>query len=109
MTLLLEHYAGSTITLVMDNARYQRCKLVMDFAKIHGIELLFLPPYSPNLNLIERLWRYVKKKCLYNKYHPDFLSFKSCIDNCISNVGKKHKAEIDSLMTLEFQTLKNAS
>lgn len=109
MTLLLEHYADSTITLVMDNARYLRCKLVMDFAKAHDIELLFLPPYSPNLNLIERLWRYVKKKCLYNKYHSDFSSFKSSIDDCISNVGKKHKAEIDSLMTLKFQTLKNAS
>ena len=109
MTQLLIHYAGSAITLVMDNARYQRCKLVMDFAKAHGIELLFLPPYSPNLNLIERLWKYVKKKCLYNKYHPDFSSFKSSIDDCVSNVGKKHKAEIDSLMTLKFQVLKNAS
>ena len=58
MTQLLNRYAGSAITLVMDNARYQRCKLVMDFAKEHGIELLFLPPYSPNLNLIERLWKF---------------------------------------------------
>jgi transposase len=109
MAQLLVRYAGSQITLVMDNARYQRCKLVMDFAKDHGIELLFLPPYSPNLNLIERLWRYVKKKCLYSKYYPDFSSFKSSIDDCVSNIGKKHKTEIDSLMTLKFQTLKNAS
>ena len=48
MTQLLVRYTGSAITLVMDNARYQRCKLVIDFAKTHGIELLFLPPYSPN-------------------------------------------------------------
>jgi len=109
MTQLLEYYAGSSITLVMDNARYQRCKLVIDFAKEHGIELLFLPSYSPNLNLIERLWKFVKKKCLYNKYYSDFSSFKSGIDDCLSNVGKKHKAEIDSLMTLKFQMLKNAS
>ena len=109
MTQILEHYVGSAITLVMDNARYQHCKLVMDFAKDHGIELLFLPPYSPNLNLIERLWGYVKKKCLYNKYYPDFSSFKSGIDDCIYNVGKKHKVEIASLMTLKFHILKNAS
>jgi transposase len=109
MTQLLERYVGSAITLVMDNARYQRCKLVMDFAKDHGIELLFLPAYSPNLNLIERLWKFVKKKCLYNKYYPDFSSFKSSIDDCVSNVSKKHKAEIDSLMTLKFQTLGNAN
>ena len=109
MKLLLVSYAGSAITLVMDNARYQRCKLVMEFAKGHGIELLFLPPYSPNLNLIERLWKYVKKKCLYNKYYADFSSFKSGIDDCIFNIDKKHKVEIDSLMTLKFQTLENAS
>ena len=109
MKQIIEYYAGSAITLVMDNARYQHCKIVMDFAKEHGIELLFLPPYSPNLNLIERLWRYVKKKCLYNKYYPDFASFKSGIDDCISNVGKKYQAELDSLMTLKFQILKNAN
>ena len=51
------------ITLVMDNARYQRCYFIMDLATALGIELLFLPPYSPNLNLIERFWKYVKKQC----------------------------------------------
>jgi len=49
------------ITLVMDNARYQRCYFIMDLATALGIELLFLPPYSPNLNLIERFWKYVKR------------------------------------------------
>ena len=109
MKQILENYSDSAITLVMDNARYQRCKVVMEFAKEHGIELLFLPPYSPNLNLIERLWKFVKKKCLYNKYYSDFSSFKSSINDCIFNVDKKFKAEIDTLMTLNFQTLKNAS
>jgi len=109
MKQLLEYYAGSTICLVMDNARYQRCKVVMEFAKEHNIELLFLPSYSPNLNLIERLWKFVKKKCLYNKYYPDFLSFKAGIDDCISDTDKRYRDEIESLMTLNFQMLKNAS
>jgi transposase len=56
------------ITLILDNARYQRCPLVIDLAQQLKIELLFLPPYSPNLNLIERLWKLVKKECLYNVY-----------------------------------------
>jgi transposase len=51
------------ITLVMDNARYQRCALVMELAQKLNIELLFLPSYSPNLNLIERLWKWVRKDC----------------------------------------------
>jgi len=102
MKLILERYPDCVITLVMDNARYQRCKIVMEYAKEHGIELLFLPPYSPNLNLIERLWKFVKKKCLYCKYYSDFTSFKSSISDCFFNVDKKFKGEIVTLMTLEI-------
>jgi transposase len=53
------------VTLVLDNARYQRNKIVEGLAKELGIELLFLPSYSPNLNLIERLWRFTKRKAAY--------------------------------------------
>ena len=55
------------LTIVLDNARYQRCALVQSLAQTLGIELLFLPPYSPNLNLIERFWKFVNKQCLYSK------------------------------------------
>jgi len=51
------------ITLVLDNARYQKCRLVQELALSLKIELLYIPPYSPNLNLIERLWKFVKNKC----------------------------------------------
>jgi len=94
MTQILEHYTESAIVLVMDNARYQHCKIVIEFAKEHGIELLFLPPYSPNLNLIERLWKFVKKKCLYCKYYADFSSFKSSINDCVFNVDKKFRLKL---------------
>ena len=53
------------ITLVLDNARYQKCAVVMQVAQSLKIELLYLTAYSPNLNLIERLWKFVKKQCLY--------------------------------------------
>ena len=109
MTKLLEQYAGQAITLVMDNARYQRCALVMDFARNNGIELLFLPPYSPNLNLIERLWKFVKKTCLNSKYYADFHAFKTAIDDCLGNLGKKYKPDILSLMSLNFQLFHNVS
>ena len=57
------------------NARYQHCKLVQNYAKELNIELLFLPSYSPNLNIIERLWKWVKKDCLYCKYYEKFDAF----------------------------------
>jgi transposase len=96
------------ITLVLDNARYQKCKVVQDLADSLGIELLYLPPYSPNLNLIERLWKFVKKKCLYAKYYEDFSQFSSAIFGCLNEAHVKHKNELDSLLTLRFQTFNKA-
>lgn len=109
MCKLIEKYGTIPITLVLDNARYQRCSAVIEFAKEKRIELLFLPSYSPNLNLIERLWKFVKKKCLYCEYYETFMRFKGAIDDCLDNVNKKYADEIKSLMTLKFQVLKNAS
>lgn len=92
------------ITIVLDNARYQRCKLVMEKAGDLGIEVLFLPPYSPNLNLIERLWKFVKKEVLYSKYYDNFEKFKDAITNCLEESETKHKRALDSLLSLKFQT-----
>jgi transposase len=102
-------FADLPITLVMDNARYQRCRFVMDLATALGIELLFLPPYSPNLNLIERLWKFVKKKCLYSQYYETFTDFKHAIGNCIAETDGAYKQELTSLLTLKFQTFENVT
>lgn len=91
---------GIPITLILDNARYQRCQLVLQLAQQLEIELLFLPPYSPNLNLIERLWKFVKRKVLYSKYYENFGSFKEAIQNCLNQTNTTYKAELDSLITL---------
>ena len=92
------------ITLVLDNARYQKCRVVMELAESLGIELLFLPAYSPNLNLIERLWKWVKKRCLYGQYYEDFSDFKNAISSAISQTHLSYKEEMESLLTLKFQT-----
>ena len=88
----------------LDNARYQRCALVEAHARLLSIDLLFLPSYSPNLNLIERFWKYVKKDCLYSKYYPAFTEFKQAISTCIEQAPIQHKKELHSLLTLRFQT-----
>ncbi len=95
--------AKNPVTLVLDNARYQRCKLVMGLAAELNIELLFLPPYSPNLNLIERLWKLVKKECLYSMYYENFTLFKNSISGFLSNMNKTHQEKLDGLLTLKFQ------
>jgi transposase len=95
--------SGRPITLILDNARYQKCQSVAKKAKELNIELLYLPPYSPNLNLIERLWRFVKKQVLYSKHYDCFDTFRNSINTCISDIGTRFKNEMQSLMTLKFQ------
>jgi transposase len=97
---------GVPITLVLDNARYQKCRIVSELAQSLSIELLYLPSYSPNLNLIERFWKFTKKQVLYSKYYPDFASFSKAISDCIADAPTRHKNELDSLLTLRFQTFK---
>ena len=99
-------YVGEVITIVLDNARYQKCELVSQCAATLGIELLYLPSYSPHLNLIERLWRYVRKECLYSKYYPKFDGFKQALDGCIQNAHAKHRDDLESLLTWNFQSFK---
>jgi len=97
------------VTLVMDNARYQRCALVTELAKKLKIELLFLPSYSPNLNLIERLWKWVKKDCLNCEYYESFDEFKEAINLSLQKVSQvETKKEMDTLLALNFQLFDNA-
>lgn len=95
------------ITLVLDNARYQRNTVVMALAQQLGITLLFLPSYSPNLNLIERLWKFVKRRSLYGRYHPTFAEFRAAIEETLHAIPTKHAADLASLMTLNFQQFEN--
>jgi transposase len=95
------------ISVVLDNARYQRCQLVQATAHTLGIELLFLPTYSPNLNLIERLWKFTKKKVLYSKYYPTFADFQQAISSLLNNAHETHREELNSLLALRFQTFGN--
>jgi transposase len=99
---------GIPITLFLDNARYQRCALVIEKAACLKIEFCFLPSYSPNLNLIERLWKFVKKKCLYSRYYPDFAAFKTAINDCLEQTSTTHKSELKSLPSLRFQLFQKA-
>ena len=97
------------ITLVLDNARYQRNALVQSLADSLGIELLFLPSYSPNLNLIERLWKFIKRRSLYGRYHPTFADFRAAIEQVLAELSTKHAGDLATLMTLNFQRFENVS
>lgn len=86
---------------MLDTARYQRCKLALEKAAESGIELLFLPPYSPNLNLIERLWKFVKKEVLYSKYYDNFEKFKVAITECLSETAPETQKSVRFIVEIE--------
>jgi len=92
--------------LVLDNAGYYSGKRVKEYAKACGIELLYLPPYSPNLNLIERVWLFFQKKVLYNIYYPTFDEFKNaCVTFFKPKNQRKLYPELSSLMTENFKII----
>jgi transposase len=97
------------VTMVLDNARYQRNAVVQGLAADLGIVLLFLPSYSPNLNLIERLWRFTKRKAAYGRYHPTFADFRAAIQDVLDRVPTTHAKQLASLMTLNFQEFDEVS
>jgi transposase len=97
---------GIPITLVWDNARYQKCAAVFELANKLGITLVYLPSYSPHLNLIERLWRFVRKECLYSRYYVNFSDFKSAISTLIDTAHISKYEQLKSLMSWKFQSFK---
>jgi transposase len=70
---------------------------------------LFLPSYSPNLNLIERLWRFTKRQAAYGRYHPTYTEFRAAVEDVLSQVSTTHAEKLASLMTLNFQEFDDVS
>ncbi|EQD41586.1 transposase [mine drainage metagenome] len=100
-------HPSDPLTLVLDNARYQHCKLVVACAAARGITLLFLPPYSPNLNLIERLWKFIKKDCLNGRYYPTHQQFQAAILKSLDAINTHHGEALKTTLTLNFQMFDN--
>jgi transposase len=104
--LLALYPLAKKIHVILDNAKYHYSKAVRDFAATSRINLIYLPAYSPELNLIERLWKVFKKNIIYNKYYKKFDFFKkACLDffgNQKKNLGKISSIMGDGLEALRL-------
>ena len=98
------HTAGERIHMIMDNVSYQKSKEVKLVAEELNMELHYLPPYSPNLNPIERLWKIMHEQVTYNQYYQKFSEFREAIRYFFRHVGKK-KRLLRSRLTDNFQIL----
>ena len=99
---LANEYARLPIYLILDNAKYQSCRIVREHAKSLGIELVFLPSYSPNLNLIERFWKYLKKE-LGVGFFEVFDDFCKNIDIICESAHTENKSDMDTLIGEKVQ------
>lgn len=106
LEIILDKQKEGKIFIVLDNARYYHANIVKEYLqKNPRIILKFLPPYSPNLNIIERLWKILKKKVVYNKFYLKFNDFRKEVINFMQNETWKQE-EFDNLLTDNFQIIK---
>ncbi|WP_246050331.1 transposase [Neolewinella litorea] len=107
----LAHYTpkqdGVARTLT-DNARYNRNELLTTWAAGQRIEFVYLPTYSPNLNLIERLWHFMRVKILNSTYYEKHAEFRAASVTFLEDI-KQYKKELRSLLTLNFRTVGGTS
>lgn len=105
----VRHQSGDLpVSIILDNARYQHCHAVKEKAAELEINLIFLPPYSPNLNIIERLWKYTRHHVLAGKYFDSPSKFHDALRHFFDIDYIDHKQNLSSLLTLNFQSFDNA-
>ncbi len=99
-----KHRKAEKIHVIFDNAAYYRAKILKAYLATSKIEILYLPPYSPNLNLIERLWKFFRKTVLYNRYYEKFKDFKEACEYFFQDI-KTYRKELKSLLRENFQLI----
>ena len=103
--LRARHPETEKFILYLDNARYYSKPVVKEWLARHRqFRLVFLPAYSPDLNLIERLWKFLRKKAL-NRWHETFEAMQGAVAEVLDHLDRYH-SQLDSLMTEEFHILK---
>lgn len=103
LELIAQKYSSaSMIYIILDNAGYHHSKEVKNFLEGKHIKLIFLPPYSPNLNLIEKLWKFFKKNVLYNKYYKNIKKFRKACVAFFSNIHQ-YSDDIAKFMNADFE------
>lgn len=98
-----QRHPGKTIINICDNAPYYHSNYLKDWLKQNPwCQVIYLPPYAPNLNLIERLWKFLRKQVTSYDFYERFAEFRKAILDFFKNI-KEHKQALESLLTLKFR------
>ena len=92
---------GEKLYFILDRGPSNKALSVKELSKELNIEIVFLPSYSPNLNPIERLWKFFKRKVLYNKYYEKFKDFESVCASFFRGI-RQYRSELATLITDNF-------
>ena len=101
-TALARHPEATEIYIISDNAKYYHNKELAQWVKGTRIRQVFLSPYSPNLNLIERLWKMLRKKVINTGFYRTKEEFRRAVTNFFEHIVD-YKEEFESLLTLNFR------
>ena len=71
--------------------------------------MLYLPSYSPSLNLGERLWKFIKRRALYGRHQPTFAQSQAAIQEVLDDLSTSHAEKLKSRMTLKSQRFEDVS
>lgn len=96
---------GKEIVVIQDNAGYNHAYANWERREELNFTSYFLPPYCPNLNLIERLWKFMKAQIMHNTYYENFADFFQAILDFCANI-EKYSEKIKNLMSQKFEILK---
>ncbi len=96
---VLDLYPMGNIVLVLDNARIHHAKLIQPFLQKHQsrLKLVFLPPYSPEMNMIEGLWKWLKSAVIYNVFHRSLDEIREHIQDFIASINETPEEVINRL------------
>ena len=105
---MLEQQPQGILYIILDNARYYHSQIVQNYlSQNKRIQFVHMPPYSPNLNLIERLWKFFKRNITYNRYYEEFAVFREKCLEFLQHISD-YKEQLKNLMTENFQVLQAA-
>lgn len=106
MDKIREKYGTKTVHLILDQSGYNKSLLLPEHAAKRNIKLHFLPPYSPNLNPIERLWKVMNEKVRNNRFFKGAKDFKDAINHFFDDILPSSGTDLDGRINDNFQLLK---